>query len=141
MTARIFVYGSLRSDAYPAAPEAARASAILAIGATREARASLAGRLYAPSWSPAFVPGFYGRIRGEIWRVPDTKLLVRLDRYEGGAYVRERRRALLDDGRRVTSWVYRYVAACRVFLSSPRATMSSGCTRPDTAHDQSFGRP
>jgi len=109
VTTRIFVYGSLRSDARPGSREAARARAILQAGAAREAGASIPGRLYAPSWYPAFAPGHHGRVRGEMWRIRDMELLVRLNRYEGGAYVRERRQVSLDDGHRVTSWVYRYV--------------------------------
>ncbi len=107
---RLFVYGSLRSDA-PRRHQAARqAYTVLGKGAVLEAKATLAGRLYAPAWHPALVPWRGGRVEGEVWRIESGDLLAKLDAYEGEAYVRERRRATLKDGRRVTAWTYRYVA-------------------------------
>ncbi|MEQ1608628.1 MAG: gamma-glutamylcyclotransferase [Hyphomonadaceae bacterium] len=52
-----------------------------------------------------------GGVRGEIWRIRDMMFLVRLDRCQGGAYIRERGPVLRDDGRRVTCLVYRYGSA------------------------------
>src|SRR5262245_18737295 len=104
----LFVYGSLRSDAPRKTAEAKRAVQVLETGAEREGRASIAGRLYAPSWFPGFVEG-PGRVAGEVWRITGTGLLDKLDAYEGDAYVRERREAVLEDVGTVTTWVYRYV--------------------------------
>jgi gamma-glutamylcyclotransferase (GGCT)/AIG2-like uncharacterized protein YtfP len=112
---RLFVYGSLRSDA-PRERQAARAAhALLAAGAVLEGKATLSGRLYAPDWYPGLVPGpgakvHATKVRGEVWRIENPGLLAKLDEYEGEAYIREPRRVTLKDGRRVTAWTYRYVA-------------------------------
>jgi gamma-glutamylcyclotransferase (GGCT)/AIG2-like uncharacterized protein YtfP len=108
---RLFVYGSLRSDAPHDRPSAAKAFAMLGAGASREGRASVSGSLYAPAWYPALVPGPSGRVAGEIWRIADSGLLARLDAYEGEAYVREPLLALMRDGPTVTAWAYRYRAS------------------------------
>jgi gamma-glutamylcyclotransferase (GGCT)/AIG2-like uncharacterized protein YtfP len=109
-TGRLFVYGSLRSDA-PREGEAARqAYACLAAGAVREGKATLSGRLYAPDWFPALLPGGGGKVQGEVWRIEDPGILAELDAYEGEAYVRETGQVTTEDGRRVTAWTYRYLA-------------------------------
>ena len=111
---RLFVYGSLRSDAPRERAGAKRAFAMLEAGAELEGRATIAGRLYAPSWYPGFAPGDGGQVTGEVWRILDPDLLVRLDAYEGDGYVREQREVVpvagALDGLGVTAWVYRYVA-------------------------------
>ena len=107
---RLFVYGSLRSDT-PREQQAAReAYALLATGAVLEGKATISGRLYAPDRYPGLVSGRGGRVKGELWRLENPDLLVKLDEYEGGAYAREIRQATAGDGRRVTTWVYRCVA-------------------------------
>lgn len=110
VTDRLFVYGSLRSDVPRDRSSSRTAFAMLEAGAALEGRASVPGRLYAPSWFPALVPGPSGRVIGEVWRIGDPGLLARLDAYEGEAYVREPVAALTKDGPAVTAWVYRYQA-------------------------------
>ena len=107
---RLFVYGSLRSDALRERAEAKRAFAALEAGSELQGRAIVAGRLYAPSWFPGFVPGNDGQVKGEVWRIRDPELLAWLDGYEGEAYRREKLAAVHDAGSTVTAWVYRYVA-------------------------------
>jgi gamma-glutamylcyclotransferase (GGCT)/AIG2-like uncharacterized protein YtfP len=109
-TDRLFVYGSLRSDAPRGQPFAQVAFALLEAGATLEGRGSVGGRIYAPSWYPALVPGAPGQVMGEVWRLLDPEILAALDAYEGEAYVRERIPALMRDGPTVTAWAYCYQA-------------------------------
>lgn len=114
VTQRLFVYGSLRSDAPRERASARSAFALLQAGASLAGRASIEGLLYAPSWYPALAPGA-GRVVGEVWTIGDAALLARLDAYEGDSYVREAVSARLedgplDDGRTVTAWAYRYIA-------------------------------
>jgi gamma-glutamylcyclotransferase (GGCT)/AIG2-like uncharacterized protein YtfP len=106
----LFVYGSLRSDARRDRPESRAAFDVLSASAISEGPATLPGRLYAPAWYPGWTPSARGRVTGELWRITDPRLLPRLDRYEGPAYVRERRQVACDNGRRATAWIYRYVA-------------------------------
>jgi gamma-glutamylcyclotransferase (GGCT)/AIG2-like uncharacterized protein YtfP len=106
----LFVYGSLRSDAPREHSSAKRAFTLLIAGAALKGRASVSGRLYALSWYPALIPGPSGRVAGEVWRIIDSGLLMRLDAYEGGDYVREPLLALMENGSTVTAWTYRYLA-------------------------------
>jgi gamma-glutamylcyclotransferase (GGCT)/AIG2-like uncharacterized protein YtfP len=108
VTERLFVYGSLRSDAPRNDPMAQIAFALLEAGATLEGRASVGGRIHAPSWYPALVPGPSGRVLGEVWRILDPEILAALDVYEGEAYVRDPVAARVNDGPTVTAWAYRY---------------------------------
>jgi gamma-glutamylcyclotransferase (GGCT)/AIG2-like uncharacterized protein YtfP len=108
VTDRLFVYGSLRSDAPHHHPSAAAAFARLKAGAACEGRARVSGRLHAPSWYPAFIPDPSGQVPGEVWRINDAGLLAWLDAYEGEAYVREALRAHMENGPTVTAWCYRY---------------------------------
>lgn len=107
---RLFVYGSLRSDAPRDRAESQDAFALLAAGAACEGKATVSGRLCAPDWYPGLVPGAGGSVKGEVWLIGRANLLARLDVYEGEAYVRETCEALVEDGRRVTAWTYRYAA-------------------------------
>jgi gamma-glutamylcyclotransferase (GGCT)/AIG2-like uncharacterized protein YtfP len=108
----IFVYGSLRSDVPKAARTASgrRAYELLASGAELQGKATLPGFLYAITWYPGFIGARSGgRVAGEVWRMRDPRVLLGgLDAYEGDGYTRERRSARLDDGRRISSWVYIY---------------------------------
>ena len=110
VSGRLFVYGSLRSDAPRKRAGAKRAFEALAAGAELGGRATITGRLFVPSWYPGFVPGGSGQVVGEVWRIRDSGLLGRLDGYEGEAYIREQREAVLEAGSTVTAWVYRYAA-------------------------------
>jgi gamma-glutamylcyclotransferase (GGCT)/AIG2-like uncharacterized protein YtfP len=107
---RLFVYGSLRSEAPRNEPLASAAFAALEAGAILEGRASIPGRLYAPAWYPALVPDPSRSVVGEVWRMLDPGVLGVLDAFEGEAYVREAVRALLENGLTVTAWAYRYQA-------------------------------
>ena len=107
---RLFVYGSLRSDAPRNHPPAVEAYARLGAGAVREGKATVSGRLYAPDWYPGLIPGRAGKVQGEVWRLEMPDLLAELDAYEGDSYVLEARQVTANDGRRVTAWAYRYVA-------------------------------
>jgi gamma-glutamylcyclotransferase (GGCT)/AIG2-like uncharacterized protein YtfP len=105
---RLFVYGSLRSDAQRWTDRAALPFAKLA-AATSEGPASIVGRLYAVSWYPALVLTRGGaRVRGEVWRIHDPAILDALDAFEGEDYVREQRIVRLDTGARATAHLYRY---------------------------------
>lgn len=106
---RLFVYGSLRSDAPRDRQSSRQAYDELAAGAILEAKATISGRLYAPDWYPALVPGAGGSVKGEIWQVESADSLSRLDAYEGSAYVRQTCLAMTADGRQVTAWTYCYV--------------------------------
>jgi gamma-glutamylcyclotransferase (GGCT)/AIG2-like uncharacterized protein YtfP len=105
---RLFVYGSLRSEATRTRAGARRAFGLLSLGAAPDGPASVSGRLHAVSWYPGFTPGGRGRVQGELWAISSAGLLDALDAYEGEAYVRERLEATLNDGPQVTAWIYRY---------------------------------
>lgn len=106
---RLFVYGSLLSDAQPWTDRAAIPFAKPAAAATSEGPASIVGRLHAISWYPALVLTRGGaRVRGEVWRIQDPAILEALDAFEGGDYVREQRTVRLDTGARATAHLYRY---------------------------------
>lgn len=108
---RLFVYGSLRSDAQAHVSHAAAPFAQLSAAAEREGAASLAGWLYGVSWYPALIAdAAAGPVRGEVWRIRDSAILAVLDAFEGAEYVRERHSVEIDDGREVTAFVYRYAA-------------------------------
>lgn len=108
---RLFVYGSLRSDLGRLRPgQSEPAYALLAGNASPQGPASISGRLYAPAWYPGYVPDTASRVRGEMWAINDSSILAKLDAFEGELYIRDRCEALLDDGRQVTAWTYRYVA-------------------------------
>lgn len=113
---RLFVYGSLRSDAQPHVRNAAGPFAALAAAADLEGSASLAGNLYAVSWYPALAPDPSARpVRGEVWRIQDAAILPMLDAFEGDEYVRESHAVRLNlgpdlAGQWVTAFVYRYAA-------------------------------
>ena len=108
---RLFVYGSLRSDAQRWTTRAAGPFARLATAATSECPASIVGRLHAISWYPALVLTRGGaRVRGEVWRIHDPAILTILDAFEGAEYVREQRIVRREDGAGVTAFLYRYAA-------------------------------
>lgn len=105
---RLFVYGSLRPDA-PRPPDVAHlAFEALRRGATLEGPGWVVGSLYAPSWYPAFVDSGQGRVRGEVWLVHARRTWSVLDEYEGDDFLRQPHRIDMDDGRRVTAWLYMY---------------------------------
>jgi gamma-glutamylcyclotransferase (GGCT)/AIG2-like uncharacterized protein YtfP len=101
----LFVYGTLRPEATPAALRSA-------LGRTRRlGLGRLPGRLYHLGGYPAFVPeeGCGTTVRGEVLGLPrDPSLLALLDDYEGHAFERVESRVLLDSGQTCRCWVYVY---------------------------------
>ena len=111
---RLFVYGSLRSDA---GHEMHEMGEVLAAAGERESEATVRGRLYAVHWYPGLVLDEQGDdIRGEVWRIEDASVLARLDVYEGCGpedpapheFRRVRARVRMESGAEVQAWVYVY---------------------------------
>ena len=107
----IFVYGTLRRGAPMHA---------LLRGAPFVADARLQARL----WDLGVYPGVTSsrsrrdRVRGELYRLPDAEpervaLLDSLDRYEGDAFERAVREAVVADGTRHTAYVYLFAGSTR----------------------------
>ena len=104
MVRNLFVYGTLRSGFRN------RYALLLSRQGVLLGRARVRGRLYDLGSYPALCPA-----SGEHWatgelfalRTP-ARTLAMLDAYEGPDYPRVVTRALLDDGRTVPAWVYRY---------------------------------
>jgi gamma-glutamylcyclotransferase (GGCT)/AIG2-like uncharacterized protein YtfP len=92
----LFVYGTLR----PGGVNAHRMRRARHIGA-----ASVLGRLYMLARYPALVNDRRARVRGDVWRLP-AGMLGALDAFEGTAYVRRRKRVVLDNGARALAWAY-----------------------------------
>lgn len=107
-TVRLFVYGTLRSDAQHATSASMFAFNILKSGAVSEGPAWVDGGLFALNWYPAFVDTVPGRVRGEVWRIVKPEVVSHLNGYEGGDYARELVRCALETGRKVTAWTYKY---------------------------------
>lgn len=104
----LFVYGTLRGDVAARPAQAREAFARLQAGGDLEGAARMEGRLYGVAWYPGMTEGA-GQVRGEVWRLREPeKLLAALDVFEGADYVRERREAVLDDGRVLAAHVYRF---------------------------------
>lgn len=101
----LFVYGTLRPEASPAALRESLAR-LRRVGPAR-----LPGRLYDLGPYPGAVPDERcdTLVRGEVLGLPpEPDLLARLDAYEGSEFERVRRRVLLDSGRSCLCWVYAY---------------------------------
>lgn len=109
---RIFVYGTLRSDAASVWHERLIRPTGTALGS-----GSVAGRLYDLGSYPGLVPPRFisERVRGEVWEV-QASIIPSLDRYEGtrphvappAEYRRDRALVRMDDGRLISAWVYYY---------------------------------
>ena len=107
----LFVYGTLRAGGgrplarwFP--------GRVVRLGPGR-----VAGALLDLGGYPGLVEDVPGTVRGEVYRLQAPRqILAALDAYEGCAphsphpheYERVRRAVTLDDGRRVTAWVYLY---------------------------------
>ena len=59
-------------------------------------------------WYPAYVDTVPGKVRGEVWRIHQPSVVQHLNGYEGGDYLRELVRCVLENGRKVTAWTYKY---------------------------------
>jgi gamma-glutamylcyclotransferase (GGCT)/AIG2-like uncharacterized protein YtfP len=112
-TIRLFVYGTLRSDIRPGSSAATLAFNALKSGAVREGPAWVEGGLFALHAYPALAGAMPGKVKGEIWRIHRPSVIRRLDFYEGRAYLRERVQAVMEDGRKVTAWAYKYRLSLR----------------------------
>ncbi|HSH74878.1 MAG TPA: gamma-glutamylcyclotransferase family protein [Longimicrobiales bacterium] len=115
---RVFVYGTLRKDAWGRAPSP------LTRGWTFEGYGTVAGELYDFGAYPGAVPTeeARSRVRGEVHRLPDAGETLRLlDHYEGCGpedrppyeFERELVDVALDDGGTVHAWIYWYRRAPR----------------------------
>ncbi len=114
----LFVYGTLRRMSGHDAHRLVATDAVL-VG-----EGSLRGLLYAADGYPALVASDDAAdlVRGEVYRLGGSgqcataSVLARLDEYEGcdplhparGLFRRVRAEVALDDGRRVSAWVYLY---------------------------------
>ena len=110
----LFVYGTLRSDAYSDPHRQ-----LISPHFTLVSRATMAGRLYAIVDYPGLVEAKEATdiVVGEVYSYPaNADVLTLIDDYEGcGAsspephlYTRLRRKAHLRDGTVVDAWVYQY---------------------------------
>lgn len=105
---RLFVYGSLRSDVPRLPGIASFAFEALQRGAVREGAGWVVGNLHAVSWYPGFIDSRQGRVRGEVWLVHGKRTWGVLDAYEGDDFLRQPHRVDMDDGGRVTAWLYMF---------------------------------
>jgi gamma-glutamylcyclotransferase (GGCT)/AIG2-like uncharacterized protein YtfP len=105
---RLFVYGTLRSDAQHETSASMFAFNILKSGAVSEGPAWVEGGLFALDWYPAYVDTVPGKVKGEVWRIHQPEVINHLNGYEGGDYLRELVRCVLENGRKVTAWTYKY---------------------------------
>lgn len=105
--ARLFVYGTLRSDSgHPMHDVLAAAADMIGCG-------EVVGTLVDLGAYPGLVLGT-GSTRGEVWQLRDDTLLGRLDAYEGigpdaevvESFERVRVPVRLDDGRTLETWTY-----------------------------------
>ena len=115
----LFVYGTLMASASD--PVGDKERRFMARSARLLGPVAIAGAMFDMGACPAAVllrgqRRSVGEIRGELWALPpeQTELVALLDRYEGcaqdspkpHAYSRSKVRIRLDDGRKVTAWVY-----------------------------------
>lgn len=104
MTDRLFVYGTLRTDAHPMHD-------VLADAARRLGRARARGRLVDLGWYPGLVDDARRWVVGELWQLHQPEVtLSRLDAYEGDEYERMQRPVQLHGGPTVIAWIYLYEA-------------------------------
>ena len=113
MDLHLFVYGTLRKDALGAQlSPLTRDWSFVGYGSVR-------GRLYDFGPYPGAVPKTEGTswVRGELYRLPDSRTLARVDAYEGCGpgdrrpyeFEREQIDVTLEDGGQVVrAWIYWY---------------------------------
>ena len=105
MSHYLFVYGTLRSRFRNPAARALRArAALVGVG-------SVSGRLYRLTRYPGLLPAHSPQdiVTGEVYRLrANPAFWKRMDVYEGTEYQRVSQSVLLEDGRTLTAWVYRY---------------------------------
>lgn len=110
----VFLYGTLRSGL-----NSPMHDLLIAPHCRRVGEALIQGRLYDLGRYPGLVHSANkeDQVRGEVWQFNSAHSLLRqLDDYEGCSprfsrpceYRRVRKTVTLDDGRRVTAWVYFY---------------------------------
>jgi predicted GNAT family N-acyltransferase/gamma-glutamylcyclotransferase (GGCT)/AIG2-like uncharacterized protein YtfP len=102
----LFVYGTLRRKAeHPVRQGLLEERRLLGTGTFR-------GRLYDLGRFPGAVPSneISHRVFGEIYRIAeDRKTFQLLDEYEGSHFRRARRPVVMDNGKRISAWIYLYV--------------------------------
>lgn len=137
----IFAYGTLMAS--EKSPRGARERALITAQCKPLGDASIRGQMFDTGDYPGAVLGAARgeRIEGELWQLPDAPvaLLNALDRYEGCApdspepqpYARCRLRIRTADGRRVTAWIYLWVAPTGKL---PRIPGGRWHTRSTSAH-------
>jgi predicted GNAT family N-acyltransferase/gamma-glutamylcyclotransferase (GGCT)/AIG2-like uncharacterized protein YtfP len=101
----LFVYGTLRRKAkHPVRQGFLEEWRLLGTGTFR-------GRLYDLGRFPGAVPSneIAHRVFGEIYRIEENRRTFQLlDRYEGSHFRRARRPVVMDNGKRISAWVYLY---------------------------------
>ena len=137
----IFTYGTLMASEKSLRGESERA--LITAQCKPLGDAAIRGRMFDTGDYPGAVLGAARgeRIEGELWQLPDASeaLLAALDRYEGCApdspepqpYARSRLRIRTEDGRRVTAWIYLWVAPTDKL---PRIAGGRWHTRNSPAH-------
>jgi predicted GNAT family N-acyltransferase/gamma-glutamylcyclotransferase (GGCT)/AIG2-like uncharacterized protein YtfP len=102
----LFVYGTLRRKAeHPVRQGLLEEWRLLGTGTFR-------GRLYDLGRFPGAIPSneISHRVFGEIYRIAeDRKTFQLLDEYEGSHFRRARRPVVMDNGKRISAWIYLYV--------------------------------
>jgi len=116
----IFTYGTLMAS--DRGPRGVRERARIAAQCIFVGSATIRGRMFDTGPYPAVLldAGRGERVHGEIWQLPRhyEDLLAALDAYEGCApdspqpqpYARSSLRLRAPDGRRLTAWIYLWVA-------------------------------
>jgi predicted GNAT family N-acyltransferase/gamma-glutamylcyclotransferase (GGCT)/AIG2-like uncharacterized protein YtfP len=102
----LFVYGTLRRKAKHSVRQGLlEERRLLGTGTFR-------GRLYDLGRFPGAIPSneISHRVFGEIYRIEeDRKTFQLLDEYEGSHFRRARRPVVMDNGKRISAWIYLYV--------------------------------
>ena len=103
--ALLFVYGTLRRQANQPMHRA------ITTGATFLGNGTFRGKLYDLGRYPGVTPSRLGRdkVIGDVYRLKDASETFKvLDDYEGKLFVRQSRRVDLNDGRKLSAWIYLY---------------------------------
>jgi gamma-glutamylcyclotransferase (GGCT)/AIG2-like uncharacterized protein YtfP len=98
----LFVYGTL----FPALAPSSIAAAVARLRSLGPA--TVPGRLYDLGPYPGLVADDESRVVGELFAVPDGKLLAALDEYEGREFRRVSTMATMPSGDAVACWLYVY---------------------------------
>ncbi len=94
----VFVYGTLRKGG----SNNFRMAAAELVG-----QGTISGKMYRISWYPALVCGGEGKVRGELYLVPEEDLQA-LDEFEGPDYRRTEVPVRMESGEEKTAWVWQW---------------------------------